>query len=84
MLPKRLQGEELGGVVGVLEDVRGRLIDRHRPRAGRRVGALAGVHRQRVEPEDVVVLGPRLRDSRRHRSLSGNVLTVACSCATPL
>ena len=51
-----LQGEELGGVVGVLEDVRGRLVDRHRPGAGGGVGPLPGVDRQRGEAEDVVVV----------------------------
>ncbi len=56
-ISESLQGEELGGVVGVLEDVGGRLIERHRARAGGGIGALAGVYRQGVESEDVVVLG---------------------------
>jgi hypothetical protein len=38
-----LQREELSGMVRVLEDIRRRLIDRHRPRAGDRVGSLPGV-----------------------------------------
>ncbi len=41
--------EERSGVVGIIEDVGRRLIDRHGARAGRRVGALTGVQAQRVE-----------------------------------
>ena len=51
-----LQREELGGVVGVLEDVGRRLIDRHRPRAGDRVGPLPGMDGQGVESEDPLVV----------------------------
>ena len=36
---RHLQGEEIGGVLGVVEDVRRRLVDRHRPRVGRGSGA---------------------------------------------
>ena len=62
-----LQGEELGGVVGVLEDVGRGLIDRHRARAGGRVGPLPGVDREGVEAEDVVL--PSSLDRRRGRSV---------------
>ena len=44
-----LQGKEIGGVVGALEDVRGRLVDRHRAGAGGRIGDLAGVQGQRAQ-----------------------------------
>ena len=45
-----LQVEVRGRRLGVLEDVARRLEDRHRARAGVRVGPLAGVHLPRVEP----------------------------------
>jgi hypothetical protein len=38
-----LQLEKLRGLVGVVEDVGGRLVNRHGPRAGVRVGNVAGV-----------------------------------------
>ena len=41
--------EQRGGVIGVLEHVRGGLVDRHGARAGRRIGVLAGVQAQRLE-----------------------------------
>ena len=44
-----LQGEQVGGVFGALEDVAGGLMDRHRPRAGRGVGHLPGVQGQRSQ-----------------------------------
>src|SRR5215218_10169966 len=44
-----LHVEERRGVLGVAEDVRGGLVDRHRARAGRRVGRLAGVQREGIE-----------------------------------
>ena len=44
-----LQGEQIRGVVGALEDVGGRLVNRHGARAGGRIGDLAGVQRQRAE-----------------------------------
>ena len=44
-----LQGKEIGGVIGALEDVGGRLVNRHRARAGGGVGHLAGVQRQRAK-----------------------------------
>ena len=46
-----LEVEERRRVVGVAEDVGGVLVDRHLPRAGRRVGLGAGVDLQRVETE---------------------------------
>ena len=46
---RALHVEERRGVLGVGEDERGGLVDRHRARAGRRVGRRAGVQRQRVE-----------------------------------
>ena len=55
--------EEVGRVLGVLEDVGRRLVDRHGPRAGDRVDALAGVERAGVEAE--VAAPRRSRDERR-------------------
>ena len=46
---RALHVEERGGVLARLEDERRRQVDRHRARAGRRVGRGAGVQRQRVE-----------------------------------
>ena len=46
--------EQVGRVLRVLEDVGGRLVDRLRARAGRRVHALARVDLQRVEAEGAV------------------------------
>jgi len=43
---KRLQAEQRGGVVDVVEDEGGRLIDRRRPRSRRRVGPRPRVDRQ--------------------------------------
>ena len=56
-----LEGEEFGGVVGVLEDVRGCLIERHGAGAGGRIGSLPGVDGERVEPKDAIVLGRALQ-----------------------
>jgi len=49
-----LQVEELGGVVGVAEDVGGGLVDRHLPGAGRGVWISAGMDGERVESEGAV------------------------------
>jgi len=46
-----LEVEEACGVVHVLEDIRGRLVDRHGARARGRIGTLAGMKRQGVELE---------------------------------
>ena len=54
-----LQRKELGRVIGVLEDIRGGLVERHRAGAGGRIGSLPGVHGQGVETEDVIVFGAR-------------------------
>jgi hypothetical protein len=43
-----LHVEKRGRRIGVGEDERGALVDRHRPRAGRRIRRLAGVDRQGV------------------------------------
>jgi hypothetical protein len=52
-----LQVEVRGRRFGILEDVAGRLVDRHRAGAGVRVGALPGVHLAGVEPESARLLG---------------------------
>ena len=49
-----LQGEQVGGVLGVLEHERRRGVDRHRPAPGLGVGPLPGVDRPGVEPEGFV------------------------------
>ena len=41
--------EQRRRVIGIGEDVGGGLVDRHGARAGRRIGALAGVQAERVE-----------------------------------
>ncbi len=53
MWPGALQVEQRGGVVGVAEDIGGGLVDRHRARAGGRIGLLAGMQAQRVEMEEL-------------------------------
>jgi len=50
-IPEALQREEVGSVVGVLENVGAGLVDGHRARTGHRVRALPGMHRESVEPE---------------------------------
>ncbi len=50
-VPVLLEVEVRRGRFGILEHVAGRLVDRHRTRAGVRVGALAGVHLARFESE---------------------------------
>ena len=60
--------EERGRLLGVVEDVGGGLIDRHRARAGRRVRLLARMQAQRVALEGQWVshrLSPRRTDSAR-------------------
>ena len=44
-----LQVEERGGLVGILEDEGGGLVDRGRPRAGGRIGMSAGMDALRTE-----------------------------------
>ena len=54
-IPKPLQREKLGGVVGVLKYIRGCLVDRHRASAGDRVGPLPSVNRECIEAENVIL-----------------------------
>src|SRR5262249_51206066 len=42
-------------MIGVAKDVGGRLVDRLRPRPGRRIGLLAGMQAERVELEKLRV-----------------------------
>ena len=51
---ERLQIEQARRVVGRIEHVRRGLVDRHRARAGGRVGNLAGVQAQRADAEFAV------------------------------
>ena len=71
--------EQCRGVVGVAEDVRRRLVDGRRARAGRRIGGgvLARMEAQRVE---VDVSGSGHGRSRRGRAgLEGNRLSSLCT-----
>ncbi len=45
-IARYLQVEKVGTVLGVIEGIRHRLVDRHRHRAGSRVGTVAAVHGQ--------------------------------------
>ena len=75
-----LQVEELGGVVGVAEDIGGGLVDRHLPRAGGRVGCGAGMDLQAcrsrgvwswiVLPKDAGTLGGRTASHNGEASAS--------------
>src|SRR5215212_3392985 len=44
------EGEQVSRVVGIVEDIRGRLVDGYRPRRGCRVDLLPGMQSQGVEP----------------------------------
>ena len=48
-VPERLEGEEVGPVLGRVEGVGGGLVDGHRARVGAGGGLLAGVHLQGLE-----------------------------------
>ena len=50
-----LQAEERRGMLDIVEDIGGGLVDRRRPRAGRRVGLGAGMNGKRGETRDAVV-----------------------------
>src|SRR5690349_6010308 len=52
-----VQVEERGGVVDVVEDVGGRLVNRRRTRAGDRVGRRSSMDRPRLEAVALVVTG---------------------------
>ena len=56
-----LQREQIGGVLGAVELIGGRLIDRHGDGAGRRIGAPAGMQgeRFRLRDADITVLPGR-------------------------
>ena len=64
-VPEAVEVEEVGRVVGVLEDVGRGLIERHGTRAGDRVDALAGVQRPGVEAEVARLGHGRKRSIRR-------------------
>ncbi len=49
-----LQPEQRGGMVGIVEDEAGRLVDRRRTRAGRRIRLCAGMNGKRVETRIVL------------------------------
>ena len=68
-----LEVEQPGGVLDVAEHVGGVLVDRHLPRAGRRVGLGPGVDLQRVEAERRVGHGvpPASRGARGYASRPG-------------
>ena len=50
---ERLQAEQRGGVIDVIEHERGGLVDRRGARAGGRIGLRAGVNRKRRKSRDV-------------------------------
>src|SRR5215469_3773021 len=52
-----LEIKEIGGVLGVFEDVGCRLVNRHGARAGFGVRTMPGMQSARVEPEDVIRRG---------------------------
>ncbi len=54
-VPGPFQVEQRRRLVGVFEHVGGGLVDRHRPRAGGRIGVLPGVKAERVELEQLGV-----------------------------
>ncbi len=63
------EAEQVGGVVGVAELVRRRLIDRHRPGAGGRIGLAADVNLLGLETPGVTHRGRTLSpNSRPHKS----------------
>ena len=55
------EAEQVGGVLGVAEDERGRLVDRHRPCAGGGVGLGTGVHLTGLESPVGHDFAPRCR-----------------------
>ena len=62
MFPGTCEREQVGGVLGVVEHERRRLVDRHRARVGRAVGLLAAVQGDRLGSECVAHFGtPRDR-----------------------
>ena len=71
-----LQREEVRRVLGVLEDVRPGLVDRHRAAAGHRIGPLTGVHRERVEAELPVLAHGTWMLTRRRRHTGDGVVPV--------
>ena len=50
-VPRHGQREQVGGVLGVVEHERRRLVDRHRPRLRRRVRRLPAVESDRLRPQ---------------------------------
>ena len=54
-----VQVEEAGGVIDIVEHVRGGLVDRRRARAGDRVGRGAGMDRARLETVGQIMRGRR-------------------------
>ena len=72
-VPVLLQREQVGGVLGVLEHERRRLVDRDGARAGGRVGARAGVDRARAHAPvavlDRVIAGEGSKVSRAAEAL---------------
>ena len=50
-VPKALERKKVCRLISILEDICARLIDRYRPRAGHRIGALPCVNRLRTEAE---------------------------------
>jgi len=66
-VPEALEREQVGGVLGVLEDVRAGLVDGHRASARDGVRPLAGVDREGVESELLLALHRASVDLRAKR-----------------
>ena len=89
---ERLEVEQGGRVVDVLEDVGGRLVDRHVARSGDRVGSCAGVDGPRLEAVGLVDLEGRPRlvaavvghPSGRARRLDRSPVLIPLQASSPL
>src|SRR2546428_2897860 len=55
-IAKALQGKEVGGMIGVVEDKGCGLIDRHGSGTRSGIGSLPGMNREGVEAKDVIAV----------------------------
>jgi len=68
---RNLQVEQVGAVLGVIEGIRHGLVDRHRHRAGGRVGTVTAVHGQGFQLPLRVAHCTRLHPGNRHHRPAG-------------
>ena len=68
---KSLECKKFGSMVGIFENIRGRLVERHRPGASGRIGSLTGMN--------AIVLKPNARSSSDRCSGLASSLVVGCS-----